>query len=233
MAEKSQLRAPRTQRENKKGVLQRILGEDYGSNATSSHGSDPAAWLRDRDLPPLNLQSSTDKEPAGKRALGLPGAQACGSNPPMELSRDRQVPASACSQSCKHNMGVGGLRPWRQGQGCGSVFLAWEYGGAPSWVAWIAPWESPVLSPLFRMPGVWVGGQLHSATAPQWEPPPPLCGTPQSLSSAEPLGPHMPARSPCPRGGCCPSCALGPTALCLWLGPLSGAAGPQARLCFG
>lgn len=149
---------------------------------------------------------------------------------PAGLGRDHQAPASVCPWSSKHSTGVGGLLPWGQGRGCGSVFSAWTH------------WPLPAGPPFWNHPGSadqdqdqdsgWEAGALSSGPRGRrghllsMGPPAPLLGR-------TPRGRACPSKSPCPRGGYCLSCALGPTAPCLWLDPLFEAAGPQAQLYFG
>lgn len=115
----------------------------------------------------------------------------------MVLRRDHKVPASVCSQNDKHNMAVWGLRLQRKGQGCESIFLAWEHWRAPSRAAQ-AVLEKPASygittpSPLLRGPGEWVAGQLHSAAGPTAETTTSCRWDPQPRSLAGPPGPHTP-----------------------------------------
>lgn len=139
----------------------------------------------------LGLETETSLEtrgPAGGRTSGLPGARAWdaagsgrGDNPTV-LSRDHKVPASVCSRNGKHNMGVGGLRPQRQGRGCGSTFLAWDHGdlparlpGRPSGIAGCGP--HPPLSSVGRRVGgraAPLGSRTHHLLS--MGPPAPLLG---------------------------------------------------------
>lgn len=60
--------------------------------------------------------------------------------------------------------------------------------------------------------------------------PPLLHGIPRPSPQQNPQDHIGRSRFPCPLGEYCLFCALGPRAPCLWLGPLSVAVGPQARL---
>lgn len=149
--------------------------------------------------------------------MGPPGAQACDTagsgwgGDPMVLSRDHKVPASVCSRSGKHSTGVGGFGLRDKGRAVDLSSWAGNTGGLPAGQCRPPFWNHqlwPTLSPFLCRPGERVGGQLHlaagptagAATASPWDP--------QPLSSAGPPGCTCPSRSPCPRGGCCPSCAL-------------------------
>lgn len=110
---------------------------------------------------------------AGRWPSGHPGTQVC-DNHPVEFSRDHKVPASVCSQSDKHSMGVGGLR---DKGGVVGPRLSWSEntGETPAGLFRLPFWNHQLfaLSSVDQESG-WEGSST------QREPPPPLHGTPAS-----------------------------------------------------
>lgn len=164
----------------RQGGLQRIPGAPRADRCLPSvililtPGMETAASL------PSPSKALLTREPPRGRALGLPGTRACDGNP-YSPSSERQAQHGSWGASASET-----------GQGCGSMFLAWECWGTPSWAVQVALLESPALSPRLSGPGEWAGGSSTQQWAPQRELPLPLRGTPSPSSGQDPPGPHGP-----------------------------------------
>lgn len=157
------------EKKNREEGLQRICGEASSQRAPSVHNSDPDPGL-DRDIPSRSSKALQTRWAAGGVSpLGHLGTPVCDSHP-ADFSRDHKVPASVCSQSDKHSMGVGGWIsetraglwvPGRAGQGTlGQLQLG--YPGCPSGNDQVYP-----LCSVDQENG-WEGSSTHQG------PPPPL-----------------------------------------------------------
>lgn len=165
----------------------------------SIHNSEPDPGL-DTAIPPRASKALQTRWAAGRQPLGQPGTYTYDSHP-MEFSRDQKVPASVCSQSNKHRMGVGGLRD--KGRVVGPR----------------SSWSGDAGETQLGCPGH-LSGVTSLSPSPQWTrrvgrraaPPSgglhPLAGTPAPLPGRTPEGRPGVSRSPCPQGECCPFCAL-------------------------
>lgn len=176
----------------------------------SLHDSDPDTWLGDGDLPLLPLQRPGDKEVSWKKGRWASRGMSMGHNcsgwggDPSGTQQGPQVPVSGCPWSGKRSTGLRGLQPQRQGQGCGSIFSAWEHRETPCGAIWAALPAS--LSPLLSGPGEQGKGSATPDSRPPWRERHLLSVEPPAPPQQDPPG--RASRSPCPRGGCCPSCAL-------------------------
>lgn len=163
------------------------------------------------ETPSLPLRSPGDRGPVGGRALGLPGVCDPAGSGRGGASGAQQGPQSSSLSLFSEwqawrriGGGSGGLPPRGQGQGCGSAFLARDTGELLTGQRGRPP-GGPIPSPRGTRG---VGGRA----APRGSSPPRPWRDCHLLS----VGPAAPpqqdpghaARSPCPQGECCPSCAL-------------------------
>lgn len=114
----------------------------------------------------------------------------CYNSHPVEFSRDHRFPASVCSQSSKHSMGVGGLRD--KGRVAGPRSSGQGMLGKPQLGCPVVFLESPAFPPLLNGPGDWVGGQLCPVgpPSPRWDPSPSPGRTPRAAQACLDLHVH-------------------------------------------
>lgn len=156
-------------------------------------------WLRDRDLPPLILQSPGDKGASWRKSLGASGAQACDGDP----YKTRQGPQSSSLrlfQSGKHSTEIRGSLASETRAGLWVCLLGLGIQGSPQLGRPSHPSgiTSSLPSPQWPQEKGWGASTQHG----------PHGGSPVPLPSRTPRNCTGPSRSPCPQGVCCPSCAL-------------------------
>lgn len=132
---------------------------------------------------------------------------ALGGEGPLGLSRGHRVPASVCSQSGKHGVELGGQ--WGASAsgtraGLWVRLLGPGHWGAPHRPAGPPSWRPHPLSSGDQGSG-WEGSSARQQPPRPWRD----CHLLSVGPAAPPQqDPGHAARSPCPQGECCPSCAL-------------------------
>lgn len=193
------------------GLLQSILGVGYCAEWWPSlHDSDPDTWLGDGDLPLLPLQRPGDKEVSWKKGRWASRGMSMGHNCSGwggDPSGTQQGPQSSSlglslEWQAQHRTQGASASETRAGLWIHLLSLGtpgnslWGHLGCPSGITVPSPqWT--------RRAG---GGQRHSRQQAPWREHHLLSVEPPAPPQQDPPG--RASRSPCPRGGCCPSCAL-------------------------